>query len=399
MIAVSICAQYMILTRIISNAKLMRSTSSHILLLKVAILAPLVIFSSLLVSILVESFLQGGYYTSILSAIVIGAYAMDSVIMGILTHRLAVWFRVRKSLVVILYASAAGAFTFNAIVSPILFQITLADKPLVFTSNSDVVFNLTCKPDSFMCWIISAQTYSMYAYFLLMWSGSIILLSTNIRRIGHAKFWILTSVPLIVFYLVYISAYNELYQIGSAISSNKTDLLMMTMIVGLTILCGILYGLGFLSIRRLIKNASKHVAESMAIAAYGIISYFIVANSTIVAAGYPPFGIVSIAFVPIAAILLYLGLHYSAVSVAHDARLRREVRSSIIRKTQLLDDMGTAEMQREMEKHVIKIFKEKSEIMENESGIPASLSEEDIKDFLSEVMSEMQKTRADSKDG
>ena len=80
----------------------------------------------------------------------------------------------------------------------------------------------------------------MYAYIFTMWSGSVILLYRNIQRVGKAKFWFLITVPLVTFYITYFSAYDELYQMSSAISKEETPLIKMLVIVLLGAFLGVL---------------------------------------------------------------------------------------------------------------------------------------------------------------
>ncbi len=390
-VIVSFLVQYITLR--MAKAKInttVRKDALTSLLLNAAI--ALMIVSLTLVTLLIAQIaIQSEYYIPILFAVMAIGYGSTAAIMGILTYRLIHWFKLRKSLVLLIYGMAAGAFTANALASGILFEIALSEKPQIFSINSDTVFNWRCEPGSFKCLIITTQSYTMYAYFLLMWSGSVILLSSKIKRIGRIKFWTLVIVPLAAFYFAYVSAYNEIYQIGTAIGANGTNLIMMTLIIALGTSCGVLYAVGFRSVGKLVKGST--VSEYMLVTAYGIIFYFICANSTVGAAGYPPFGTVSVAFVPVAAILIYFGLFSSAVSVAHDTSLRREVKSSIIKKTQLLDSIGTAQMQKEIERNVAEIIRNKSHIFVDETGVDPSLSEDEIQDLVRDVMAEMQRVR------
>jgi hypothetical protein len=340
---ISISGQYAILTITKTKINVGGIKDSQIILLHKITTIVMIVLGALLILVILEIYITLQYYTPILSAVVLGAYGFTSVIMGILTYRLGNWFKSSRTLVVLIYGLAAGAFTINALASAILFEQVLVEKPLIFTSDSTVEFNFECSTNPFKCFMITFQTYTLYAYFVLMWCGTVILLHHNTKRVGKTKFWLLVALPLIAFYFAYVSAYNELYQIGSVINPKQTDLVKMFLIIALATLCGILYGIGFRSVGMLVS--SKEVREYMIITGYGIVLYFIAANSTVAAAGFPPFGLVSISFVPTAAFLILLGLYHSAISVAHDAKLRREVKTSTINETRLLGSIGTAQMQ------------------------------------------------------
>jgi len=122
-------------------------------------------------------------------------------------------------------------------------------------------------------------------------------------------------------------------------------------------------------------------------AAYGIVFYFIAANSSVAAAGIPPFGLISISFVPLSAFLLLVGLLNSAVTVAQDSELRREIKRTVIKETKLLDSIGTTNMQLEIEKKVMKL----TEALTEETGIEPSLSTEESKQHMYDVLDEAKK--------
>ena len=76
-----------------------------------------------------------------------------------------------------------------------------------------------------------------------------------------------------------------------------------------------------------------------------MVFYFITTNSTVATAGYPPFGLVSISFVPLSLFLTLIGLYHSAFSVANDLQLHRETKKSAIKEIKLLRCIREAEME------------------------------------------------------
>jgi Tfp pilus assembly PilM family ATPase len=65
----------------------------------------------------------------------------------------------------------------------------------------------------------------------------------------------------------------------------------------------------------------------------------------------------------------------------------------------LLDSIGTAKMQREIENRVISLTKQKQDRMTEETGIQSSLSEEDMKQYLQQVIKEVKGKAADNTKG
>src|SRR5262249_32265152 len=80
-------------------------------------------------------------------------------------------------------------------------------------------------------------------------------------------------------------------------------------------------------------------------AAMGIVLLFSAGHSalTVSSAPYPPFGLASVWFVGFASYLLFVGIYFTALSVARDAELRRLIRKYVERQSTLLDSIGTSE--------------------------------------------------------
>jgi hypothetical protein len=361
---------------------------SQIFALQKAMTIVLYVLTALVAVNVLQIYISSWYYTHLISAVVIIAYGFTSMLMGMLTYRLLNWFKSKRSLVTLIYGLAAASFTINAVASAILFEQLLVEKPLIFTSHSEVVFNFECDTNPFKCFITNFQSYTLYAYIFTMWSGSVILLYRNIQRVGKAKFWFLITVPLVTFYITYFSAYDELYQMSSAISKEEMPFIKMLVIVLLGAFLGVLNGIGFRSVGKLVRS-SRSVREYMICTAYGVVFYFIAANSTVAAAGYPPFGLVSISFVPLSAFLIVIGLYHSATSVANDSQLRREIKQSIVKETKLLQSIGEAEMEQQIERKVIGLANDQTEMLTKQTGIEPSLSLDEAKQYLHEILKEI----------
>jgi hypothetical protein len=385
---ICIFGQYIILS--ITKARLSeyKVKDSQTILLQKAMTMVLYLLTGLVVVSILQIYIFSQYYIHMISAVVIIAYGFTSVLMGFLAYKLLMWFKIKKSPIILIYGLAATFFTINAVGSAILFEQLLVEKPLMFTRDSAVEFYFECDKNPFKCFIINFQTYSQFAYIILMWCGSIILLRYNIKRVGKPLFWFLITVPIITFYVIYISAYDELYQMSSTISKTETPAIEMFLIIVFTTFLGTLNGIGFRSVGRLVKT-SRSIREYMFAAAYGIVFYFIAANSTVAAAGIPPFGLISISFVPLSAFLLLVGLLNSAVTVAQDSELRREIKRTILDETKLLDSLGTAQMHQELERKVISL----TEAITEQTGIKPSLSADEAKHYADDVLKEINKER------
>ena len=62
-------------------------------------------------------------------------------------------------------------------------------------------------------------------------------------------------------------------------------------------------------------------------------------------------------------------------------------------QSKLLDSIDTAQMERELQTSVLTIAKKTSDEMKENSGIEASLSEDDVRDYMSLVIKELKRSK------
>jgi high-affinity nickel permease len=114
----------------------------------------------------------------------------------------------------------------------------------------------------------------------------------------------------------------------------------------------------------------------MIISGWGILLIFS-ANQAITQtlAPYPPFGLATLTVLVVAAFLMLLGIYNSAVLVSTNNTLRKSIRKHAL-ESRLLDIIGHAEMEKEIQKTVTKII-ESQDIGElhRETGIELDGSE------------------------
>jgi hypothetical protein len=158
---------------------------------------------------------------------------------------------------------------------------------------------------------------------------------------------------------------------------------------------GVLFGLAFWMVARTLKDS--RIKGYLILSAYGMTLLFASNQPTaLILVPYPPFGLVTICFMGLASYLLYLGIYSSALSVSEDSRLRQTIRKEALNESQqFLDAIGTAEMEQEIQKKVLRFSKRTKALMENETGISTSVDEDDVKRYLDEVLIEQKGKKND----
>jgi hypothetical protein len=98
-----------------------------------------------------------------------------------------------------------------------------------------------------------------------------------------------------------------------------------------------------------------------------------------------------------ASYFIMVGIYSSAISISEDSELRRSIRKFAIKESKLLDGIGIAHMEQEIQKRVLRLVKEQEETMVEQTGIQSSLDEQDMKLYLEQAINEVNKDRNNKK--
>jgi hypothetical protein len=101
---------------------------------------------------------------------------------------------------------------------------------------------------------------------------------------------------------------------------------------------------------------------------------------------YPPYGIITEAFMPLGSYVLLAGIFTAATYISQDAKLRKEFYNSASSQLRLFRGIGISEMQSELEEKV-KVLSRDAESSEKVDSL--ELKEEDIKRTLADVLNEI----------
>jgi hypothetical protein len=227
--------------------------------------------------------------------------------------------------------------------------------------------------------------------FMISWAATIAMLRHYSSKLRKARYAIILTLPLVYFLLQFIPPFQAIF---TALPQSDFIFFLYTFVFTFSkAIGGILFGIAFWVIARSLRPASI-VRDYMIISGYGFMLMFI-SNQAVLLVNifYPPFGLVTVSFMGLSSYLLLLGVYSSAISVSEDSKLRQSIRNFAIKESRLLDSIGTAQMEQEIEKRVLALTKQNQNRMTEESGIQPSLSEEDMKEYLQQVIEEVKKDR------
>ena len=351
--------------------------------------------SLILIAIIIQIVLTQEYYSIFLiftSVIAYGSAAAVSIISSII---LASWFKISRGSYVTLIFGAAFAFNVYVFVYVPLYDIQiLSEKDRIITPASEVVFST----DSFLTQPGSIQEhfYDIYRYFstgifLMFVIGSATMLHHYASKMGRLKFWILLLLPLIY----YASALIDI--IGIYVPESDEEFFYYYLYASLVgVAGGGLLGFAFWTISNALRP-NKAVMNYLRLCGYGFILNSIASVASISAAPYPPFGALSISVLTLSSYMIILGLYSTAISISQDIRLRQFIKNMTKKDLGFLSNIGQAQMEKQIQTKASDLenaVKEQRFELEKESGIQSSIQSQDIKQYLLEVLQEVDKHKS-----
>jgi hypothetical protein len=214
------------------------------------------------------------------------------------------------------------------------------------------------------------------------------------KKLGKSKYWFIVSLPLVYFLLqfepVVLNIFSS-YQISEPVEFGVIYTILFTSSKPIG---GMLFGIAFWNIARNLGGGP--LKDYLIIAAYGFILFFS-SNQAILLVDYnfPPFGLPTITLVGTSSYLIFIGIFCSALSISQDSKLRESIRKLAADEWSLLGGIGTAHMEREVLNRVLKITQRQKATMVTEMGVGASLSDDEIKHYLAEVIEEIKSKRSE----
>jgi hypothetical protein len=392
-------SQYLILNFIKHKTKQIRASVPLLRMLYKFVSVFQYVALAFIVSVIIEIFLASSYNTAILNWGTSINYAISGSIWGILAFRFLVWYQSVRSFVVLLYA-------LTSITISIAFLIWLPYNAGVLLEMS-AERNIQTPPTPYQFYDLNStmgklQYYSgvliVVATFLL-WVSSILMLHKYSQSLGRIKFWSLAAILLLFLVITPTGLLFAYVPAILGISSSNIPLhvtMLYTLVPGL--LGGFLFAAPFFAIAKHIPPNKSFLKEYLILAAWGLILFNVTTAGNVLNAAYPPFGFSDVMLEVTASSLILLGLYCSAISISADTKLRQLIRRSVLEESKLLGNIGAAENKIETEKRIVNTVKEHSDIINEQTGIQPSLTEEDIKQYLDDVLREIQRKKNDDSD-
>ena len=330
------------------------------------------------------------YDKNLLSIMVNINYLIASVFVIRLALLFITWFKLKRNLIFLLYFITIALISFNLIMTEIHTFIKINDRPAIIREFVGGSVDIT---QGKYILIDNLRKISLTLSFVFMWISSILLISNyKDNPIKTIALWIIISIPLIYFLLIHFSQIIFRTLLFEYLTIDPISVsIFLTMFQTLSQpIAGLIFGILFWNIARIISY-EKDLRTFMVISGIGILLIFSANQATsLTVVPYPPFGLTTITILPIGAFLLMLGIYNSATLVSENINLRKSI-YKIAQESKLLDLIGQAEMEKEIQKTINKIVKD-NDILRKNPKIDLELDEKELKNYLDNVIKESKKS-------
>jgi hypothetical protein len=337
-----------------------------------------------------QLFYYNYYNTSMTIFIITISYGIATAFIIRLSLLFFSWYKSNHNLIVFLYFMSMLVIGFNLIITAAYTNAKMTELPKLtgeylgasgfFSSDRYSLLENTYRISSFIS-------------FFSIWVTTVILMNYYREKLINAiVYWILLSVPLLYFLITYF--YQFIFG-NLLISYVGIDPVTISLILGAFLslnkpIGGLIFGAAFWKISKIVSY-ERHIKTYMVISGWGIFLIF-AANQAVtqtVSGIYPPFGLLTITVLNIAAFMMLLGIYNSATLVSANHNLRKLIRKHAF-ESRLLDIIGQAEMENEIRKTVKKITEDKY-ALEMDKKTEFELDEKELRKYIDSVVKETKK--------
>jgi hypothetical protein len=348
--------------------------------------------TSIIVIVVLEVLFSSLYHRDLLIASTTISDGAVIFLTALLAWKLFSWYEIhKKQSLVLLFGLAAALIALTSISILIWSNAVFVQRESVVFPESEVFY----EENSLLHFLWYPLHGSLTAFILLLWGGTVVVLYHNFKRIGRVKFWVFVTLPVISFMSILLYIYEEIAPTSPVPEAPSLNLIIQIFLLNYAGLSqGVVIGLSFILIGRFLKHGTPS-RDYMIITGFGFMIFIVAYPGSLTEAAYPPYGIAAGSALPLSLFMILNGLSYSAISVAQDETLRRSIRKSV-KDMKFLEGIGTAQMEQELQKKVLTIAKENSDVMTEETGVQPSLTEDEMKDYLDMVANEIKRTNHDT---
>jgi hypothetical protein len=347
------------------------------------------LLASLIGFLIFQQFYNNYYDTSISITLIVISYGTAAGLLGWLSSLFLSWYRSSHNLIVLLYSISISIIAFNLIMTAAFAIAKISDRPHLAGEYVGSSGDVSGGKHFLIDYIYRITTFMSFSG---IWITTAILMNYYREKLINAiVYWVILFIPLIYFIISFF------YQVilGSILTSIvQIDPIAVSIVLGAFLslskpIGGLLFGLVFWNISRIIRY-ERNIKIYMIISGWGIFLIFSSNQAvTQMVSPYPPFGLVTVTILTTASSLMLLGIYNSATLVSTNNELRRSIHRHAL-ESKLLRAIGHAEMEKEIQKTVEQVTRDKYDL-EKELEEPVELDELELERYIEFVVKEVRK--------
>jgi hypothetical protein len=350
--------------------------------------------SSILVFLIIQILAFESYDLILIESAVYISHVAAISFLVLLAYQFIRWFVVSKNYLTIGYAFAFCMIILYLITSLAFLSAVLSDRdPAVRMKSIKAAVAENSIYGIRFSNLTTLYTYLSIISFLGVWIPTIIMLRAYSAKVGAIRYWALVSLPLIYFFFPYFG--NELGIFDNLILEYgmQFNFIYYILFSPYKQIGGLLFGIVFWIIASRVKRQNLKIP--LRIAGIGMILLF----GSAVLHGltwlvFPPFGLVTISFLSLASYMLLIGIFYAAKEMSKDVLVRREIYKIVGERSDLLGNIGMAELNKMLEKRVSVIT---SKIKDEIEPLQSEIEESDYKKFIEDALNELASNKKQQK--
>lgn len=335
------------------------------------------------IGLLVYQLFYYHYYETWINILIISiSYGTSSVLIIWLALIFFNWYKSSHDLVVFLYAVSMSLIAFHLILTALFIGAKLNENQYLVGEFVGGSGDSAAGSHLFLGNL--HRISSFISYFGIWMTTAILMNSYREKLIQSITFWMILVLPLVYFLITYFYQFFLSNLLGSYFQNDPVTVsILVSAFISLSKpIGGLIFAAAFWKMSKVV-GYERNMKLSMVIAGWGIFFIF-GANqaATQVVIPYPPFGITTVTVLNIASFLIVLGIFNSATLVSVNNSLRTSIHKHALK---LLNPIGRAEMEKEIQKAVVKISEDK-EIAKFSRDESFEFDERELKKYLNEVI-------------
>lgn len=338
---------------------------------------------AILVIVILQIVLFKGYSIILLFSAIYISHIVAMLFLFLLVLLLWDWLKTRKNKILSLYAISLTLMAMTIMTSLVYGTFTLYGHSLSIKQYPIHVFLYSLPRSELGSTFGTLLDVTSLLSFVLFWIASAMLLSTYRTKMGKIKYWIVISIPLIYFLFPFETYVPRIFE-PVAFSMFLSGVIKVSVFSATKQIGAFFFGLTFWIAATLVSKTE--VRTYLLISAIGMAMIFgSIEIDSLLYAVYPPFGLVTILFMPLGAYMLFTGIFLSATFVARDKELRREFYKTAYSQLDLLRSIGVTQMENELLKVHKSAERRKSSLQIKEPHV----EKDNVREALDEILNDM----------